>query len=123
MNFAYLITKLLPNVKFRSFFWTFCLSSACQRELPSARNGAGHQTYFDRCKMCARLVAMQIDVDLPDDINEHADPAREALEAFVIAGYRSEKFTHYQASQLLGMTRFEFDSFPKARGIYDHAYS
>ena len=66
---------------------------------------------------------MQINVELPDDINQHADPAREALEALVIEGYRSEKLTHYQASQLLGLTRFEFDGFLKARGIYDHAYS
>lgn len=66
---------------------------------------------------------MQITVELPDDITQRADPGREALEALAIEGYRSEKLTHYQASQLLGMTRFEFDGFLKARGIYDHAYS
>lgn len=66
---------------------------------------------------------MDIRVELPDDIAQHADPGREALEALAIEGYRSEKLTHYQASQLLGMTRFEFDGFLKARGIYDHAYS
>jgi predicted HTH domain antitoxin len=66
---------------------------------------------------------MQITVELPDDIARHSDPGREALERLAIEGYRSEKLTHYQASQLLGMTRFEFDGFLKARGIYDHSYS
>jgi predicted HTH domain antitoxin len=66
---------------------------------------------------------MQITVELPDDIAFHSDPGREALEALAIEGYRSEKLTHYQAAQLLGLTRFEFDGFLKARQIYDHAYS
>jgi predicted HTH domain antitoxin len=66
---------------------------------------------------------MQITVELPDDIARHVDPGREALERLAIEGYRSEALTHYQASQLLGMTRFEFDAFLKDRGIYDHAYS
>jgi predicted HTH domain antitoxin len=66
---------------------------------------------------------MQITVELPDDIARHVDPGREALEWLAIEGYRSEALTHYQASQLLGMTRFEFDAFLKDRGIYDHAYS
>jgi predicted HTH domain antitoxin len=65
---------------------------------------------------------MQITVDLPDDIAGHADPGREALEALAIEGYRSGTLTHYQASQLLGMARFEFDGFLKSRQIYDHAY-
>jgi predicted HTH domain antitoxin len=66
---------------------------------------------------------MEITVQLPDDIAQHAFPGREALEALVVEGFRSEKLTHYQASQLLGMTRFEFDGFLKARSVYDHAYS
>ena len=66
---------------------------------------------------------MQITVELPDDIARHPDPGREALEALVIEGYRSEKLTHHQAAQLLGLTRFEFDGFLKERQIYDHAYS
>ena len=66
---------------------------------------------------------MQITVELPDDITQHADPGREALERLAIEGYRSEKLTHHQAAQLLGMTRFEFDAFLKDRQIYDHAYS
>jgi hypothetical protein len=45
------------------------------------------------------------------------------LEALAIEGYRSGKLTHYQASRLLRMSRFEFDGFLKDRQIYDHAYS
>lgn len=66
---------------------------------------------------------MQITVELPDDIARHPEPGREALEALAIEGYRSEKLTHHQAAQLLGLTRFEFDGFLKDRQIYDHAYS
>ena len=65
---------------------------------------------------------MQITVTLPDDIVQHPDPGREALEALVIEGYRWAAVTHYQASQMLGMSRFEFDGFLKTRDIYDHAY-
>lgn len=66
---------------------------------------------------------MQITVKLPDDFPQHADAAREALEALAIEGYRSGSLTHYQASQLLGLSRFEFDGFLKSHDIYDHAYS
>lgn len=66
---------------------------------------------------------MQITVELADDIARHPNPGREALEALAIEGYRSEKLSHHQAAQLLGLTRFEFDGFLKNRQIYDHAYS
>jgi predicted HTH domain antitoxin len=66
---------------------------------------------------------MQITVELPDDITRRPDPGREALEALAIEGYRSEKLTHHQAAQLLGLTRFEFDGFLKNHQIYNHAYS
>jgi predicted HTH domain antitoxin len=66
---------------------------------------------------------MEITVRLPDDIAQHSDPGREALEALVIEGYRSQALTHYQASQLLGLSRFEFDRFLRDRNIYDHAYA
>jgi len=45
------------------------------------------------------------------------------LEALAIEGYRSEALSHFEASQLLGLSRFEFDGFLKERHIYDHAYS
>ena len=65
---------------------------------------------------------MKITVDLPDDVAQHANAGREALEALVIEGYRSGALTHSQASRLLRLSRFEFDGFLKERNIYDHAY-
>ena len=65
---------------------------------------------------------MEIMVHLPDDVAAHANPGREALEALVIEGYRSGTLSHSQASQLVGLERFEFDGFLKERHIYDHAY-
>jgi predicted HTH domain antitoxin len=65
---------------------------------------------------------MRITVELPDDLSQRPNAGREALEALVIEGYRSGNLSHYQASQLLGMSRFEFDGFLKEREIYDHAY-
>ena len=66
---------------------------------------------------------MQITVELPDDIAQHADPGREALERLAVEGYRSGALTHHQAGQLLGLSRFEFDDFLIERKIVDHAYS
>jgi len=66
---------------------------------------------------------MQITIELPDDIARHPDPGREALEALAVEGYRSGALTHHQGSQLLGMSRFEFDEFLIERKIYEHAYS
>ncbi len=65
---------------------------------------------------------MQIVVTLPDTIAEHANPGREALEALAIHGYREGTLSHYQASQLLGLSRFQFEGLLKERRIYDHAY-
>jgi predicted HTH domain antitoxin len=65
---------------------------------------------------------MEITVHLPDDLAAHPNPGREALEALVIEGYRAGTLSHYQASQMLGLDRFEFDGFLKERRIYDHAY-
>ena len=65
---------------------------------------------------------MKITVELPDYVARRPDPGREALEALAIEGYRSGALTHYEASQLLQFSRFEFDAFLKARNIYDHGY-
>jgi len=65
---------------------------------------------------------MEITVHLPDDLAQHPHPGREALEALVIEGYRTGKLSHFEASQLLGLSRFEFDGFLKARKIDEHAY-
>jgi len=66
---------------------------------------------------------MQINVEVPDDIAQHADPGREALERLAIEGYRSGALTHHAAAQLLGLCRFEFDDFLTAHNVYEHAYS
>ncbi len=66
---------------------------------------------------------MQITVELPDDIAQHSDPGREELEALAIEGYGLEKLSHFQAAQMLGLTRLQFDGFLKGRNVYDHAYS
>jgi predicted HTH domain antitoxin len=65
---------------------------------------------------------MKITVQLPDDLTEQSDPGRAALEALAIEGYRSEALSHFQASQLLGLSRFEFDGFLKRHHVTDHAY-
>lgn len=66
---------------------------------------------------------MEITVHLPDDLAQRPNPGRDALESLAIEGYRSGVLSHYQAGQLLGMSRIEFDGFLKERQIYDHAYS
>jgi predicted HTH domain antitoxin len=67
---------------------------------------------------------MQITVHLPDDLAQHTDPIREALEAFAIEGYRSGALSAYQIRVLLGFkTRHELDGFLKRHEVWDHAYS
>jgi predicted HTH domain antitoxin len=65
---------------------------------------------------------MQITVQLPDDLADHPDPGREALESLAIEGYRAGTLSHFQASQILGLSRLEFEGFLKDRKILDHAY-
>jgi predicted HTH domain antitoxin len=65
---------------------------------------------------------MRITIELADDIAHHTRPAREALEAVAIEGYRSGALSGYQAGTLLGLTRVEFDGFLKACGVWEHAY-
>ncbi len=67
---------------------------------------------------------MQITVELPNDLTQRPDPAREALEAVAIAGYRSGSLTEYQAAKLLGFdSRHEIEAFLKNRGVYEQAFS
>ena len=65
---------------------------------------------------------MQITVQLPDDLAQHANPGREALEALALEGYRSGTLSHFETSQLLDLSRFELDGLLKQRNISDHAY-
>jgi predicted HTH domain antitoxin len=67
---------------------------------------------------------MQITVQLPDDLAQRPDPAREALEAFAIEGYRSGALSGYQTRMLLGFeTRYELDGFLKEHGVWERSYS
>lgn len=66
---------------------------------------------------------MKITVELPDDLADHPNAGGEALEALAIAGYVSGTLTHYQASQILGLSRFSFDDLLTSRKIYHNAYS
>lgn len=59
---------------------------------------------------------------LPDDLAQQPNPGRAALESLAIEGYKTGALSHFQASQLLGLSRIEFDGFLKERHIYDHAY-
>ena len=65
---------------------------------------------------------MQITVQLPDDLSQRPNSGREALELLAIEGYRTGALSHYQASELLSLDRFEFEGFLKERQIFDHAY-
>ncbi len=67
---------------------------------------------------------MQITVQLPDDLTQHPEPAREALEALAIEGYRSGALSAYQTRLLLGFeTRYELDGFLKTHEVWERAYS
>jgi predicted HTH domain antitoxin len=64
---------------------------------------------------------MTITVALPDDITQHADPAREALEALALEGYRSGTLTQFQVGRLLGSSRFETEQFlARHVDLYDY---
>jgi predicted HTH domain antitoxin len=65
---------------------------------------------------------MKITVELPDDVAQRPDPGRQALEALAIEGYRSGALTHYEAGQLLQLSRVEFDALLKRRNVDEHAY-
>jgi predicted HTH domain antitoxin len=68
------------------------------------------------------LGIVQIVVNLPEDIAQHANPGRDALEALAIEGYRAGSLTHFQARQMLGLSRFDFDRFLTERGVVENAY-
>ena len=65
---------------------------------------------------------MKITVDLPGDIAQQPDPGHVALDALAIEGYRSGVLSHYEASRLVGLSRFEFEWWLNHHHIDDHAY-
>ena len=72
---------------------------------------------------------MQVTLEIPDDVavrlfENCEDPARYALEAMTIEGYRSGALSSSRTRRLLGFeTRYELDGFLKSRNISEHAYS
>jgi hypothetical protein len=72
---------------------------------------------------------MQVILDIPDDMVQRLtlpgqDPARTALEAMAIEGYRSGALTARQTRLLLGFeARCELDGFLKAHNVWEHSYS
>jgi hypothetical protein len=66
---------------------------------------------------------MTITVTLPEDLLQHADPAREALEALAIEGYRTGALSTKQTRLLLGFeTRYELDGFLKSHDVQEGTY-
>ena len=66
---------------------------------------------------------MQLTVEIPGDLLQHADPARETVEAVAIAGFRSGVLTPRQTRELLGFeTRFQLNDFLAQHQVTDHAY-
>src|SRR5277367_2428991 len=69
---------------------------------------------------------MQITLNIPDDFArqvapEGKDPARVALEALALEGYRSEVLSESALRQMLGFqTRMEVHAFLKQHGVYLH---
>jgi len=65
---------------------------------------------------------MTLTVELPNNLAEHEDPAREALEALAVEAYRTEALSLHEAATLLGVGRIEFDGILKQRGVAEGAY-
>jgi hypothetical protein len=69
---------------------------------------------------------MDITLNIPDDLaqrvtSEGKDPARLALEALAIEGYRAELMSESAVRQMLGFeTRMEVHTFLKQHGVYLH---
>jgi len=69
---------------------------------------------------------MEITFNIPDELarqvtSEGKDPARVALEALALEGYRSELLFESAVRQMLGFeTRMEVHDFLKQRGVYLH---
>ena len=69
---------------------------------------------------------MEISFNIPDELarqvtSEGKDPARVALEALALEGYRSELLFESAVRQMLGFeTRMEVHAFLKQHGVYLH---
>jgi len=69
---------------------------------------------------------MEITLNIPDEIarrvtSEGQDPARVALEALALEGYRAERLSESAVREMLGFqTRMEVHAFLKQHGVYLH---
>ncbi len=69
---------------------------------------------------------MEITLNIPDELarqvtSEGKDPARVALEALALEGYRTERLSESAVRQMLGFeTRMEVHAFLKQHGVYLH---
>jgi hypothetical protein len=68
---------------------------------------------------------MHIAIDIPDNIPNvvapDQDPARAALEAMALEGYRSERLSEYDVRELLGFTTpMQVHGFLKEHGVHLH---
>jgi hypothetical protein len=69
---------------------------------------------------------VEITLNIPDEFarqvtTEGKDPARVALEALALEGYRTERLSETAIRQMLGFdTRLEVHSFLKQHGVYLH---
>jgi predicted HTH domain antitoxin len=68
---------------------------------------------------------MQVTIEIPDDVaaqlkQQSGSISREMLEAFAVEGYRTEKLSRGQVSELLGPNFSETEEFLKQRAAYLH---
>ncbi len=68
---------------------------------------------------------MHIDIEIPESLADviapGQDPARAALEAIALEGYRSDRLSEYDVQELLRFeTRMEVHAFLKEHGVYLH---
>ncbi len=69
---------------------------------------------------------VEITLKIPDELArqvapEGSDPARVALEALALEGYRTERLSESAVRQMLGFeTRMEVHAFLKQHGVYLH---
>jgi hypothetical protein len=67
---------------------------------------------------------MLITVQPPDDLAQHPDPARGALEVFAIEGHPSGAPSAYQTRPPLGFeTRYELDVSLERHEAWEHSYT
>lgn len=91
----------------------------------SKRHSTPLQANSQRGSLCYSR-RMLITLNIPDDLArqvapEGKDPARVALEALALEGYRSEVLSESALRQMLGFqTRMEVHAFLKQHGVYLH---